>query len=258
MIPRYSRPEMANIWSPETKFRIWFEIEAHAAEAMAGPRADCSRAGHAAPAAHPREGGAGGVRGEKRIDDRDPRRENVGTRCQSASSTPTLAEIVGHPQARFVIPGDVSTSHPRRPSNKPTASAVSSHPRPASPTCLITDLGRGLPHRPFAGSAVRSTGHNPPPLGPSHRASHQPSCHPRRVSGCISPPAPQWPERLGVTVRQGRHEWRRLMDPSRSGAERTPVSARPSSRGPAPHLAGLVTDSPTYDSPAWECDTWED
>ena len=35
MIPRYSRPEMVAIWSPETKFRIWFEIEAHAADAMA-------------------------------------------------------------------------------------------------------------------------------------------------------------------------------------------------------------------------------
>lgn len=35
MIPRYSRPEMTAIWSPETKFRIWFEIEAHAASAMA-------------------------------------------------------------------------------------------------------------------------------------------------------------------------------------------------------------------------------
>ena len=35
MIPRYSRPQMTQIWSPETKFRIWFEIEAHAATAMA-------------------------------------------------------------------------------------------------------------------------------------------------------------------------------------------------------------------------------
>lgn len=35
MIPRYSRPQMAAIWSPESKFRIWFEIEAHAADAMA-------------------------------------------------------------------------------------------------------------------------------------------------------------------------------------------------------------------------------
>jgi adenylosuccinate lyase len=35
MIARYSRPEMAAIWSPQTRFRIWFEIEAHAANAMA-------------------------------------------------------------------------------------------------------------------------------------------------------------------------------------------------------------------------------
>ncbi|MGE3305848.1 MAG: adenylosuccinate lyase, partial [Rhizobiaceae bacterium] len=35
MIPRYSRPEMAAIWSPETRFRIWFEIEAHACDALA-------------------------------------------------------------------------------------------------------------------------------------------------------------------------------------------------------------------------------
>ena len=35
MIPRYSRPEMVAIWSPETKFRIWFEIEAHATDALA-------------------------------------------------------------------------------------------------------------------------------------------------------------------------------------------------------------------------------
>jgi adenylosuccinate lyase len=34
-IPRYSRPDMTAIWSPETRFRIWFEIEAHAADAMA-------------------------------------------------------------------------------------------------------------------------------------------------------------------------------------------------------------------------------
>jgi adenylosuccinate lyase len=33
MVPRYSRPEMVSIWSAETRFRIWFEIEAYAAEA---------------------------------------------------------------------------------------------------------------------------------------------------------------------------------------------------------------------------------
>ncbi|MGR3549169.1 adenylosuccinate lyase [Pseudooceanicola sp.] len=35
MIPRYSRPDMVAIWSPATKFRIWYEIEAHACDAMA-------------------------------------------------------------------------------------------------------------------------------------------------------------------------------------------------------------------------------
>ena len=35
MIPRYSRPEMVSVWSQETKFRIWFEIEAYACDALA-------------------------------------------------------------------------------------------------------------------------------------------------------------------------------------------------------------------------------
>ena len=35
MIPRYSRPEMTSIWSEQSKFQIWFEIEAHACDAMA-------------------------------------------------------------------------------------------------------------------------------------------------------------------------------------------------------------------------------
>jgi adenylosuccinate lyase len=35
MIPRYTRPEMAAIWEAQTRFKIWFEIEAHAADAQA-------------------------------------------------------------------------------------------------------------------------------------------------------------------------------------------------------------------------------
>jgi len=35
MVPRYARPQMTAIWSPETRFRIWFEIEAHATDALA-------------------------------------------------------------------------------------------------------------------------------------------------------------------------------------------------------------------------------
>ena len=35
MISRYSRPEMTAIWDDQTRFQIWFEIEAHAADAQA-------------------------------------------------------------------------------------------------------------------------------------------------------------------------------------------------------------------------------
>jgi len=35
MVPRYARPQMTAIWEPEAKFRIWFEIEAHATDALA-------------------------------------------------------------------------------------------------------------------------------------------------------------------------------------------------------------------------------
>ena len=35
MIPRYSRPEMASLWSDDTRYQIWFEIEAHACDALA-------------------------------------------------------------------------------------------------------------------------------------------------------------------------------------------------------------------------------
>ncbi|MGQ0445208.1 MAG: adenylosuccinate lyase [Beijerinckiaceae bacterium] len=54
MIPRYARPEMAAIWEAKTRFRIWFEIEAHACDALAeigvipkgAARAIWEKAGH--------------------------------------------------------------------------------------------------------------------------------------------------------------------------------------------------------------------
>src|SRR5271163_893607 len=54
MIPRYSRPEMVAIWAPQTRFKIWFEIEAYACDAMAeigmipesAARAIWGKAGH--------------------------------------------------------------------------------------------------------------------------------------------------------------------------------------------------------------------
>ena len=53
MIPRYSRPEMVAIWEPEARFQIWFEIEAHAMDALVGlgvVPADAAKAAEAAPA----------------------------------------------------------------------------------------------------------------------------------------------------------------------------------------------------------------
>ena len=35
MVPRYARPAMTAIWSPESRYAIWFEIEAHATQALA-------------------------------------------------------------------------------------------------------------------------------------------------------------------------------------------------------------------------------
>jgi adenylosuccinate lyase len=54
MIPRYARPEMVALWEPRTKFRLWFEIEAHACDALAeigaippeAARAIWEKAGH--------------------------------------------------------------------------------------------------------------------------------------------------------------------------------------------------------------------
>ena len=54
MIPRYSRPEMVAVWDAQTRFRIWFEIEAHACDALAeigaipkeSARAIWEKAGH--------------------------------------------------------------------------------------------------------------------------------------------------------------------------------------------------------------------
>src|SRR3546814_20694353 len=51
MVPRYSRPDMVATWEPESKFRIWFEIEAHATDALAElgvvPRSEERRVGNA-------------------------------------------------------------------------------------------------------------------------------------------------------------------------------------------------------------------
>lgn len=98
MIPRYSRPEMAAIWSPETKFRIWFEIEAHAADAMAELGTIPKQAARVIW-----EKGGKAVFDIARIDEIE--RE---TKHDVIAFLTHLAEIVG-PEARFVHQGMTSS-----------------------------------------------------------------------------------------------------------------------------------------------------
>ncbi len=98
MIPRYSRKEMAAIWTPETRFRIWFEIEAYAADAMAElgmiPKAAAKKIWSKGKAAQ---------FDTARIDEI----ERV-TKHDVIAFLTHLAEIVG-PEARFVHQGMTSS-----------------------------------------------------------------------------------------------------------------------------------------------------
>jgi adenylosuccinate lyase len=98
MIPRYTRPEMAAIWEPQTRFRIWFEIEAHAADAQAELGVIPKEAAKAIWAK------ARNVTFDiDRIDEIE--RE---TKHDVLAFTTHLAEIVG-PEARFVHQGMTSS-----------------------------------------------------------------------------------------------------------------------------------------------------
>ncbi len=98
MIPRYSRPEMTAIWSPETKFRIWFEIEAHACDAQAEL------------GVIPKENAAAVWRAEDaqfdvaRIDEIE-----AVTRHDVIAFLTHLGEIIGQDAARFVHQGITSS-----------------------------------------------------------------------------------------------------------------------------------------------------
>jgi adenylosuccinate lyase len=98
MIPRYSRPEMVAIWSPETKFRIWFEIEAHACDAQAAlgviPKANAEAVWKAKDAEFD----------VARIDEIE-----AVTKHDVIAFLTHLAEIVGAEQARFVHQGMTSS-----------------------------------------------------------------------------------------------------------------------------------------------------
>jgi adenylosuccinate lyase len=98
MIPRYTRPDMAAIWEPQTRYRIWFEIEAHAADAMAELGMIPKEA-----AAKIRERGRDAVFDIERIDaiEREVKHDVIAFLTH-------LAEIVG-PEARFVHQGMTSS-----------------------------------------------------------------------------------------------------------------------------------------------------
>jgi adenylosuccinate lyase len=98
MIPRYTRPEMAAIWDPQTRYRIWFEIEAHAADAMAELGVIPKAAAKAI-----RDEGKDAKFDVARIDaiEREVKHDVIAFLTH-------LAEIVG-PQARFVHQGMTSS-----------------------------------------------------------------------------------------------------------------------------------------------------
>jgi adenylosuccinate lyase len=98
MIPRYTRDDMARIWAPETRYRIWFEIEAHAADRLAelgiipkdAPKAIWAKGNDAAFDA-------------ARIDEIE-----AVTKHDVIAFLTHLAEIIG-PEARFVHQGMTSS-----------------------------------------------------------------------------------------------------------------------------------------------------
>jgi len=98
MIPRYSRPEMVAIWSPETRFRIWFEIEAHATTALAERGVVPHEAARLIW-----EKGSAATFDVDRIDEIERT-----TRHDVIAFLTHLAEIVG-PEARFVHQGMTSS-----------------------------------------------------------------------------------------------------------------------------------------------------
>ncbi|MBD3624393.1 MAG: adenylosuccinate lyase [Rhodobacteraceae bacterium] len=98
MIPRYSRPDMVAIWSPETKFRIWYEIEAHACDAQADLGVIPKESAEAVWKAKDVEFDV------DRIDEIE--RE---TKHDVIAFLTHLAEIIGNAEARFVHQGMTSS-----------------------------------------------------------------------------------------------------------------------------------------------------
>ena len=98
MIPRYSRPQMTAIWEPATKFRIWYEIEAHACDAQAAlgviPKANADAVWKAKDVEFD----------VARIDEIEAVTEH-----DVIAFLTHLAEIIGNDEARFVHQGMTSS-----------------------------------------------------------------------------------------------------------------------------------------------------
>ena len=98
MIPRYSRPDMVAIWEPQTRFRIWYEIEAHACDAQAAlgviPKANAEAVWKAKDVEF----------NVARIDEIE-----AVTKHDVIAFLTHLAEIIGNDEARFVHQGMTSS-----------------------------------------------------------------------------------------------------------------------------------------------------
>ena len=98
MIPRYARPEMTAIWEPATKFRIWYEIEAHACDAQAAlgviPKSNAESVWRAKDVEFD----------VARIDEIE-----AVTKHDVIAFLTHLAEIIGNEEARFVHQGMTSS-----------------------------------------------------------------------------------------------------------------------------------------------------
>ena len=125
MIPRYSRPDMVAIWSPESKFRIWYEIEANACEAMANL------------GVIPREN-ADAVWKAKDVEFDVARIDEIEavTKHDVIAFLTHLAEHIGNDEARFVHQGmtssAVSVTNKDRKSTRLTSSHVALSSMPSS------------------------------------------------------------------------------------------------------------------------------
>ena len=164
MVPRYTRPDMAAIWAPENRYRIWFEIEALAAEGMAEygliPVA-------AARTIRERGGAALKVIGPADIDRIDEIERE--TRHDVIAFLTHVSEIVG-PEARFLHQGMTSSDV------NDTALAVQ--------LCRATDLLLEDVEQVLAALKRRALEHRlTPTLGRSHGIHAEPTTFGLKLAG---------------------------------------------------------------------------